>query len=254
MKPERCERSLVVEQASPLAGAGSIPSRSLQPRVVEVDKKTCEKFITAKHYSRRMSIFWYGFGLLVGGHIEGVAVYGQPSPPIQKHAFRDRDFRLLELCRVVVQTALPNAASFLVGRSLQMLPKPCAVVSYADSEWGHAGIIYQATNWIYTGATKSHDHSYLVDGVRTHPMTLRDRGIKDPKRWARENGVATLAPAPKHRYFFTVGTRRERTAIRSKLTYPIVDKYPKLPKATYDAGPPLNVPWPLDIWPPSAIW
>jgi hypothetical protein len=209
--------------------------------VVRIEKDVADRFVSAKHYSRRPSIFWAGFGLVIDGKIEGVAVYGQPSPPIQRHAFRDRDFRLYELARVVVQTDAKNAASLLVGRSLQMLPAPCAVVSYADSEWGHAGIIYQATNWTYTGPVMSHDHLYIVDGVRTHPMTLRDRGITDPKRWARDNDIETVKPSPKHRYFFAVGDKRQRRSIMAQLAYPIVRDYPKADAARYDDGPALDV-------------
>jgi len=209
--------------------------------VVSIDKATADRFVSAKHYSRRPSIFWAGFGLVIDGKIEGVAVYGQPSPPIQRHAFCDRDFRLYELARVVVQTDAKNAASLLVGRSLQMLPAPCAVVSYADSEWGHAGIIYQATNWTYTGPVLSHDHLYIVDGVRTHPMTLRDRGITDPKRWARDNDIATVKPSPKHRYFFAVGDKRQRKSMMSRLAYPIIKEYPKAKASRYDDGPRLDV-------------
>jgi hypothetical protein len=210
-------------------------------KIVPIDKATAERFVSAKHYSRRPSIFWAGFGLVIDGKVEGVVVYGQPSPPIQRHAFRDRDFQLFELARLVVQTGERNAASLLVGRSLQMLKAPCAVVSYADSEWGHAGIIYQATNWTYTGPVVSHDHLYLVDGVRTHPMTLRDRGITDPKRWARENGIATVKPSPKHRYFFAVGDKRQRRSIMARLAYPVVTPYPKADAARYDDGPRLDV-------------
>jgi hypothetical protein len=211
-------------------------------RVVRIEKETADRFVSAKHYSRRPSIFWAGFGLEIDGQIEGVAVYGQPSPPIQRHAFRDRNFQLYELARVVVQTDARNAASLLIGRSLQMLSAPCAVVSYADSEWRHCGIIYQATNWTYTGAVVSHDHLYLVDGIRTHPMTLRDRGITNPKEWARDNGIATVKPSPKHRYFFAVGDKRQRREIMAKLAYPVVSEYPKAEASRYDDGPRLDVP------------
>lgn len=210
--------------------------------VVSIPKAIADLFVTMKHYSRRASIFWAGFGLVEDGHIVGVCVYGQPSPPIQKHAFRERDFRLYELTRLVVQTKTKNAASCLVGRSLRMLPEqPCAVVSYADTEQGHCGIVYQATNWIYTGATKSHDKAYIVDGKRTHPMTLRDRGITSPAAWAKENGIETVPPMEKHRYFFFVGSKRECGAMRDKLAYPIVSEYPKCEKRMYDDGPVLAV-------------
>lgn len=210
--------------------------------VIEIPKKIADRFVREKHYSRRASIFWKGFALVENGRIEGVAVYGQPSPPVQKHAFKDRDFRLFELSRVVVQTKTRNAASFLVGNSLKMLePQPCAVVSYADSEQGHCGIIYQATNWTYTGATKSHDSLYIVDGLRTHPMTLRDKGITDPTRWARENGIERVKPEPKHRYFKFIGTKRDKRRMAAQLKYPEADGYPKNDQKRYDDGPRIEI-------------
>lgn len=203
--------------------------------VIPCTKRDADAIVTARHYSRKPSIFWKGFALVRGGQIEGVAVYGQPSAAIQKHAFHERSFRLYELSRVVVQTPERNAASFLIGRSLQMLETPCAVVSYADSAWGHTGCIYQATNWLYTGATKSHDHLYLIDGVATHPMTLRDRGITNPKEWARLNDIETVPPKEKHRYFYMLGGKRDRRLMRDTLRYPAMP-YPKGEANRYDDG------------------
>lgn len=204
-------------------------------RIIPIAKKQAETLVLARHYSRRASIFWAAFGLVIDDKIEGAVVYGQPSPPIQRHAFRNRDFRLYELSRLVIQTRESNAASFLVGRSLRLLEKPSAVVSYADGEWGHFGAIYQATNWFYTGATKSHDHAYLIDGKRVHPITLRYKGISDPKRWARENNISTIPPEPKHRYFFLNGSPGQRRKMLKTLAYPIVP-YPKGNQRRYDDG------------------
>lgn len=209
-------------------------------QVISVDKATCVEFVTKKHYSRNMSIFWKGFGLVENNSITGVCIFGQPSPPIQKHAFKDRDFKLYELTRLVVQSKTKNATSFLVGNALKMLEAPCAVVSYADTEMGHCGIVYQATNWLYTGATISHDHLYLIDGKRTHAMTLRDRGITNPKEWARDNNISTVKPHPKHRYFFFVGDKRQKKQMQSKLNYAIIDNYPKCDQVRYDDGEIIN--------------
>jgi hypothetical protein len=203
--------------------------------IIPATKQQCDALVRARHYSRRPSIFWKGFALVAGGKIEGVAVYGQPSAAIQRHAFRDRNFRFYELSRVVVQTPERNAASFLIGRSLAMLEQPCAVVSYADTAWGHSGCIYQATNWLYTGATKSHDHLYMIDGVATHPMTLRDRGITNPKEWAREQGIITVPPKEKHRYFYLCGGKRERRDMAQRLRYSVAP-YPKADASRYDDG------------------
>lgn len=215
----------------------------MKVEVLPIDKRTADVFVTTKHYSKRAGIFWAGFALVIDGMIEGIVVYGQPSAPIQRHAFKGRDFRLYELSRLIIQTPMKNAASILVGRSLQMLPKPCAVVSYADSEWGHVGVIYQATNWLYTGSTVSHDHAYIVEGRRIHPMTLREQGITDPKRWARENNIQTVPPMRKHRYFTILAHRKDRKRIRDMLFYPVIADYPKAPAARYDDGPRLIVPY-----------
>lgn len=204
--------------------------------VIKLDKETCEEFVINKHYSRSKSIFWAGFGLVEDNTIQGVIVYGQPSPPIQKHAFKERDFKLYELSRLVVQTKTKNAASFLVANSLKLLESPCAIVSYADSEQSHCGIVYQATNWLYTGSTVSHDHLYLVNGERVHPMTLRDRGISNPKTWAKENNIQTVKPYPKHRYFTFVGDKRQKKMMLSKLNYDIIKEYPKCDQNRYDDG------------------
>jgi hypothetical protein len=211
-------------------------------QVVSITKAQADEWVKTKHYSRRPSIFWAGFGLLVANRIEGVCVFGQPSPSIQSHAFKNRDFKLYELSRLVVQSKDKNAASFLVGNSLKRLESPCAVVSYADSEWGHTGIIYQATNWIYTGSTISHDCAYVVDGKRIHPMTLRDRGITAPAKWALENGIEKVRPLPKHRYFYFVGSKLDRKKMISCINYEIVSQYPK-PTASlrYDDGPSITM-------------
>jgi hypothetical protein len=205
-------------------------------KVVSLGKAECDQWVLKKHYSRRAPIFWAGFGLVIEDRIEGVCVYGQPSPPIQKHAFKERNFQLFELSRLVVQTDKKNAASFLVANSLKLLPTPCAVVSYADMEQGHCGIVYQATNWIYTGATKAHDKAYIIDGKRVHPMSLRDKGITDPTRWAKENNIEMVQPVEKHRYFMMVGTRKAKKEMSKMLNYPVVAQYPKTDKTRYDDG------------------
>jgi hypothetical protein len=210
-------------------------------KVVKLTKSICDEFVTKKHYSKRASIFWAGFGLIEDNMITGVVVYGQPSPAIQKYAFEDREFRLYELSRLVVQSKTKNAPSFLIGNSMKMLESPCAIVSYSDMEYNHSGIIYQATNWLYTGSTISHDHMYLVEGVRVHSMTLRDKGITSPKTWAKENNIQTIKPFAKHRYFQFIGDKRQKKMMVNKLKYDIIKEYPKSEKTMYDSGEDLNI-------------
>ena len=207
-------------------------------RVCRIDKATAQAIIVAKHYRKSLGIFWHGFGLFRDERIVGVCVFGQPSASIQKHAFSCRTFPLLELTRLVVDEGINNGASFLIANSLKMLKKPCAVVSYADTAQGHTGIVYQATNWLYTGAVKAHDSFYLVNGEKLHPITIRDRfGATKPAQWAKSNGVETIKPMPKHRYFYLLGKKQETKAMRALLNYRVECGYPKGEKAMYNSGP-----------------
>jgi len=200
-----------------------------------IDKATAKTVIEKLHYRKTLGIFWEGFGLYEGDKLVGVVCYGQPSAPIQKHAFKDRNFRLYELTRLVVDVGLTNCASMLISDSLKLLnEQPSAVVSYADTAQGHVGIVYQASNWLYTGATKSHDKLYMIDGKAIHPMTLRDQmGVTNPTLWAKTNGVVTAPPQLKHRYFYFNGNKYQRKNMLSKLAYPAVAPYPKAAKTRY---------------------
>ena len=209
--------------------------------VIETDKETADRFIVSKHYSRRQGFFKKSFALVEKGYIQGIVVYGIPPLQVCKHAFKNRNFELLELVRLVIQTPTRNAASILIGRSLRLLATPCAVVSYADSAWGHSGIVYQATNWLYTGSTVSHDNLYIIDGKRIHPRTLASKGITSPARWAKDNNIETVPPEPKHRYFQFCGTRHEKKKMISALSYPLVKEYPKTDYSRYDDSEHISV-------------
>lgn len=194
-----------------------------------------------KHYARRKPMFQFSFALVdKNDNVQGIVVYGRPPVQIEKSVFLEAiktPYKVYELTRLVIQTTEKNAASFLVGNSLKMLPKNNIVVSYADSNMNHCGIIYQATNWIYTGSNKAHDCEYIVDGKKMHPKSITERmGITAIAKWAKENNIETIKPKEKHRYFFINADKRTKAEMIKKMRYPIVKNYPKCDKKMYDAG------------------
>lgn len=204
--------------------------------VAKIPKEVAEGFILPRHYSHRVSTCMAAFGLIEDGKLVGAVVYGLPSSPsIIKYAFRDRDFRLYELTRLVVETTNKNAASILIGRSLKLMDAPCAIISYADGGMHHCGIVYQATNWVYTGANYPHDSEYMVDGKRVHSTTLRSQGVTAPKGWAKIHNIDTVPPSLKYRYFYFVGNKKQKAYMMSKLQYDVVQDYPKCDQVRYDA-------------------
>ena len=197
-----------------------------------------EPWLLRKHYARRMPIITHSFGLFSDdNNLIGIVTYGPPSTPqIANGIWSKERFNLCELNRLVIDTADRNAASILVSASLKMLPMPQLVISYADGGVGHVGYVYQATNFIYTGAVTAHDCEYLVNGKKTHPRSLAAMGITNPAAWAAENGIEKVKPRPKHRYVFLCGNKYQKRKMIESLAYPIFEKYPKGESKRYDAG------------------
>lgn len=65
---------------------------------------------------------------------------------------------VLALTRLVVIPGEPtNAASFLIAKSIDLIKRDHRwnlLLTFADTEQGHSGAIYRATNWTPAGQTK----------------------------------------------------------------------------------------------------
>ena len=164
------------------------------------------------------------------GELVGCVTYGLPaSPPLCKGiAGIKNQHNVLELNRLVI---LPkyngkNYASFLVGRSLKMLPNKTFVVSYADTAWSHVGYVYQATNFLYTGLSAKRVDTYQPNGL--HP---RAYDKSNHSNWHQTR-------SRKHRYVYLVGDKRTKKQMRKELKYKVIDKYPKGDEQHYDVKNP----------------
>lgn len=185
-------------------------------------------FILNIHYARRMPCVQYAFGLFIHGKLCGVVTYGQPASPSLCKGIAGEANRndVLELNRLVFLPEFngDNNASYLVGRSLKLLPKHTFVVSYADyGGWGHIGYVYQATNFLYTGLTKERTDKYSESG---HSRHYKDGETRRQLRTA------------KHRYVYLVGGVAQRKQMRKELRYPVYQQYPKGDTRRYDTKNP----------------
>lgn len=208
--------------------------------VIKIDSKVARDLIVGIHYAKRMPTIKSAFGLYETSILVGVVSFGPPSSPqVARSAFKGSANLVLELNRLVVTTATRNAASFLVGRALRMLPPPWVVVSYADEGRGHKGYVYQATNFKYAGCSKPHDAEYVIDGKRVHPRTLTARGITNPREWARENNIDRVPVEPKHRYILWKGV--SQSEIRWAFS-----PYPKGQSVRYDAPNSTKITLPME--------
>jgi hypothetical protein len=175
-----------------------------------------------RHYAKRLPSISYAFGLFDEGVLVGVCTYGSPASPslcVGVCGEQHRD-KVVELNRLVMDSDKPNSASMLVGKSLQMLPKPSIVVSYADTAQGHVGYIYQSTNFLYTGATLERTDMGGEEGKHS-------RHAKDPS--------IRVFRSSKHRYIIFTGSKSQKKLLRNELNYKIED-YPKGESKKYDAS------------------
>lgn len=173
--------------------------------------------------------------------MRGVVTYGTPVASTLRtgicgEAWADKVLELNRLCC----ESMPNLPSLLVGRSLQMLPHPAIVVSYADTGMGHVGYVYQATNFLYTGLSAKRTDWKLKGREHLHGASISDlsRGQKNRAEYMRQTygDDFYLQERPrKHRYVFFVGDKRQRRQMQSALRYTI-EPYPKGDTKRYDAG------------------
>lgn len=111
--------------------------------VSQIKSYEAAPWLLEKHYAKRIPPISFAFGAYEDGCLIGVVTYGVPASASLRAGICGAIWKqsVIELNRLVCKNS-QNIASQLVGRSLQMLPKPSIVVSYADTEQGHIGYVY----------------------------------------------------------------------------------------------------------------
>ena len=181
------------------------------------------------HYSR---ILPYGklakLGVWEDGVFIGVIIFSYGATPQIGSPYGLTQYEICELTRVAMREhRTPVTQS--IGRSIGMLkgqsPGLRLIVSFADTEQGHLGIIYQASNWVYAGTTKAGRVGFVVNGKKMHTRSVgaKPGGIQSLE-WVRANLDAAAIEwrgTPKHRYLYPLGR-----AMRRQIA-PLAKPYPK---------------------------
>jgi len=210
-------------------------------KVLPIKPEEAEPWLLKKHYAKRMCPISYAFGVYRDTQLIGVVTYGTPVSSALRVGVCGEKWieNVIELNRRCCENE-KNVASILVGRSLKMLPKPSVVVSYADTEQGHVGYVYQATNFVYTGLSAKRTDWKLKGMEHLHGATVADmsRGQENRAQWMRDkfgDDFYLEDRARKHRYVYFVGSQKQKKAMLSDLNYGL-ESYPKGDSRRYDAG------------------
>jgi len=195
--------------------------------IKQIDYKTAMEIVIKNHYLHRRCPCSFAFGLFEKKDIIGVICYGTPSSaPLRKGICGENEkSNVIELTRLWIKDdALKNSESYLIGNTIHLINKEI-VVSFAEIQQGHLGIVYQATNWIYTGLSAKRTN-WVVEGINKHGQTIADKYTSKELKEIYGDKFKLVARPRKHRYIFFNCNRRKKHELLKKLRYPILP-YPK---------------------------
>lgn len=183
--------------------------------------------VVREHYLHRKAPCSKAFGLFLDDEIKGVVCYGTPSSSTLRSgiAGAENSCNVIELTRLWVCDSVPrNGESFLIGRSLARAGKEI-IVSYAEIQQGHIGVVYQATNWIYTGLSAKRT-DWVIEGLKKHGQTWSDKYSAAQMREEFGDRFSLQERPRKHRYVFINAKGRRKAELLERLRYK-PQPYPK---------------------------
>jgi len=206
-------------------------------KVLPIKNEETYLWLLEKHYAKRIPQIMFAFGLYEDNQMVGVVTYGIPASPSLCMGICGQEYsnKVLELNRLCLLDNYKNQSSFLIANSMKLLPKPSIVVSYADTEKGHVGYVYQATNFLYTGLSANRVDWQVKGLEHKHTKTISDGMSLDSMKEKYGADFYYVQRSRKHRYIYFHGNKTDKKILLSKLNYKI-EPYPKGDSKKYDSG------------------
>jgi hypothetical protein len=201
--------------------------------VKSIDNATAQQLVVENHYLHRKAPCSQAFGLFdESDKLRGVVMYGTPSSSALRAGIAGKEHanNVIELTRLWIDDSTPkNSESYLIGNSIKHCDKEI-VVSFADTSQNHLGIVYQATNWIYTGLSAKRT-DWSVEGIDKHGHTWADKYTAAEMRQLFGDRFTLVPRSRKHRYIYLNAKGKRRKELKALLKYE-QQPYPKLTLAT----------------------
>jgi len=161
----------------------------------EITKETAQEMVERFHYSHILGPCSYSLGIyykqahpFFEEHEElvGCLTYGAPIGRLSVKSISEKleAYQSLELTRLFIHDGYEkNIESFSIAQSFhwirQNLPDVEVLLSYSDPEYGHRGVIYQATNWKFQGTGFSIMPKYQLSLTKDPYEWMHHRTIYD---------------------------------------------------------------------------
>ena len=192
----------------------------------EAAKFACLNF----HYAKAVPVVQFVYNIWNDSNEWcGVIIFGGGATRHIATPYDKWQGQVVELERVALNGKQGHGkTSQAVGMCLKELHREAPwidlVVSYADIDQGHKGVLYQSTNWVYTGIKNADSRgAFIIFGKKTHPKTVYSKGWKQSVLWLRENvdkNAEEFITKGKHKYLYPMTKEmRKRIEILS-VEYP----------------------------------
>jgi len=156
----------------------------------------------------------------------GCVIFGRGANKSLGSKYKLGQTEVCELVRVALTSHNVNVTK-IIKISIAMLKKTNRgiklIVSFADTEQNHEGVIYKAGNWIYAGMTNSADE-YMYKGKRWHGRAFRKS--KGSHLNYIDKGLKIVKGSKKHRFLMPL----------NKITRGLIEEQ-QIPSADGGASP-----------------
>jgi hypothetical protein len=182
----------------------------------EAAKYACENW----HYSKTMPVNkTVKVGAWEDGAFVGVVIFSPGASPDLYKSYSITQQEGCELTRIALRQH-KSPVSRILSVAFKFLkksnPKLRLVISFADTNQGHHGGVYQATNWIYNGTSAARKVP-IVNGKQIHERSLSVM-VKQGKI-KRSNCEWVVVP-PKHRYLMPLDDDMRKRILPLSKPYP----------------------------------
>ncbi len=170
------------------------------------------------HYSKTMPVGKLNkIGVWEDGNYIGCVLFGRGANPNLSKSYNLQQTEVCELVRIALNKHI-TPVTRIVSEAIELFrkqnPSMKLIVSFADQNHGHLGIIYQAGNWIYTGLGKT-TLQYFMKGRWVHKRTAAANG--HPEIY---NKYLTRQGLDKFRYVMPLNKKIRREIIKKSKPYP----------------------------------
>jgi len=181
------------------------------------------------HYSGTMPPGpWLTVGAWEDGDFIGAIVFARGANNNLHKPYSIARTEICELVRVALNEHQAPVTR-MVAIALRLLSSRCPglrlCISFADTNQGHVGAIYQAGNWVYAGAVKSNPRWRTKTGEILHQRQVSATGVGmefgRQKRLPRMADCRRIPQLPKHKYLMPLDD-----AMREQIE-PLRQPYPK---------------------------